>query len=101
MTSTWKWASGQWAGIHLDFAEAHKQLFLVVMDTYARWTEIVHMQSTTSAKTVEVLRNLFASNGLPQEVVTDNGPQLISCEMKTFLKLNGIKHNMSPAYHPA
>jgi hypothetical protein len=56
------------------------------MDAYARWPEIVHMQSTTSAKTVEVLRNLFASYGLPQEEVTDNSPQFTSCEMKTFLK---------------
>jgi hypothetical protein len=28
-------------------------MFLVVMDAYASWPEIVHKQSTTSAKTVE------------------------------------------------
>uniref|UniRef100_A0A8C9TGR2 Gypsy retrotransposon integrase-like protein 1 n=1 Tax=Scleropages formosus TaxID=113540 RepID=A0A8C9TGR2_SCLFO len=98
---TWKWSSGPWERIHLDFAEDHQQLFLIVMDAYARWPEIVPMQSTTSAKTIEVLRHLFAAYGLPQEVVTDNGPQFTSREFEQFLLLNGVKHTESPAYHPA
>nr|XP_055061179.1 uncharacterized protein K02A2.6-like [Misgurnus anguillicaudatus] len=98
---TWKWSTGPWERIHLDFAEDHQQMLLVVMDAHARWPEIFPMQSTTSAKTIEVLRNLFASYGLPQEVVTDNGPQFTSREFDEFLLLNGVKHTKSPAYHPA
>lgn len=98
---TWKWASGPWERIHLDFAEVNKQMFLVVMDAYARWPEIFHMQTTTSSKTIETLRGLFAAYGLPKEVVTDNGPQFISGEFETFLTMNAVKHIKTPAYHPA
>lgn len=59
------------------------------------------MQTTTSAKTIDVLRNIFASHGLPEEVVSDNGPQITSGEFKQFLRSNGIKQTLVPAYHPA
>ncbi len=37
---TWKWTAGPWERIHLDFAEANQQMFLVVMDAYSRWPDI-------------------------------------------------------------
>ena len=98
---TWKWASGPWERIHIDFAEVNKQMFLVVMDAYARWPEIINMQSTTASKTIEVLRDLFAAYGLPKEVVSDNGPQFTSSEFESFLTMNAVKHIKTPAYHPA
>ncbi|XP_048828016.1 uncharacterized protein K02A2.6-like [Brienomyrus brachyistius] len=98
---TWKWSSSPWERIHIDFAEDHKQMFLVVMDAYARWPEVIPMHTTTSAKTIDVLRTLFAAYGSPKEVITDNGPQFVSQEFETFLTRNGVKHIKSPAYHPA
>lgn len=40
-------------------------------------------------------------HGLPKELVSDNGPQLASREFRDFLKRNGVKHTLVPAYHPA
>ena len=59
------------------------------------------MSSTTSAKAIEMLRGIFASYGLPKELVSDNGPQLASSEFRDFLKKYGVKHTLVPAYHPA
>ncbi len=98
---TWKWASCPWERIHFDFAEVNKQMFLVVMDAYARWPEIIHMQTTTASKTIETLRTLFTAHGLPKEVVTDNGPQFTSGEFETFSKVMAVKHIKTPAYHLA
>lgn len=75
--------------------------FLVLVDSQSKWLEVVPMKTTTSAKTIEVLRNLFASQGLPEEVVSDNGPQFTSGEFKQFLRSNGIKQTLVLAYHPA
>ena len=49
--------------------------FLIVVDAYSKWLEVTPMGSMTSLKTIEVLRSLFARYGIPEEVVSDNGPQ--------------------------
>ena len=33
---------------------------------------------TTAEKTIEILRSLFSRFGLPNQIVSDNGPQFIS-----------------------
>ncbi|CAB4028416.1 Transposon Tf2-9 poly, partial [Paramuricea clavata] len=53
------------------------------------------------AKTIEVLRNLFARFGIPEQIVSDNGPQFVSEEFRSFMKSNGVKHITSAPYHPA
>ncbi len=59
------------------------------------------MTSTTSQKTIDELRKLFAAYGLPEQVVSDNGPQFVSDEFTTFLKSNGVKHIRCSPYHPS
>ena len=59
------------------------------------------MSSTTAPATIQVLFTLFSRYGYPQHVVSDNGPQFIAEEFKAFLKINGIKHTLTPPYHPA
>ena len=57
------------------------------------------MSSTTAVKTINVLHHLFATYGLPRQVVTDNGPQFTVEEFSCFLKSNGFKHITSTPYH--
>ena len=60
------------------------------------------MRNTSVENTVDIMRTtLFASYGLPEEVVSDNGPQFTSSVFKSFLKNNGVKQTLSPPYHPA
>ena len=63
--------------------------------------EIIPMSSTTTTATLRALRFLFSVHGLPEEMVSDNGPQFVSQEMKEFLKFNGICQCLSPPYHPS
>ena len=38
------------------------------------------MTSITTEKTINELHLIFAQQGLPEEVVSDNGPQFVSIE---------------------
>ena len=58
------------------------------------------MTSTTTEKTITELHKLFASFGLPEQVVSDNGSQFTSSEFDMFMKFNGIKHILTAPYHP-
>ena len=57
--------------------------------------------STTTHKTIEMLSHLFTAYGLPEEIVSDNGPQFVSDEMLHFMKMHGIQHTHVPRYHSA
>ena len=98
----WIWPDAPWRRIHIDFAGPFLgHMFFVVMDAHSKWPEVVTMKSTTAEKTIEVMRCLIAHHGIPDQVVSDNGPQFTSEEFKQFLKGNRIKHILSAPYHPA
>ncbi|XP_062500546.1 uncharacterized protein K02A2.6-like [Corticium candelabrum] len=59
------------------------------------------MSRVTSDSTISALREIFAKNGLPEQIVFNNGPQFTASEFENFCKSNGIKHMKSPPYHPA
>ena len=56
------------------------------------------MSDTT---TLEVLRQIFAVYGLPELIISDNGPQFLAKEFKACTTVNGINHVLSVSYHPA
>ena len=74
---------------------------LVITDAHSKWPEVYTMSSTTANKTITKLRETFARYGLPEQLISDNGPQFVSEELETFLRVNGVKHIRSSPYHPA
>ncbi|KAJ8015937.1 hypothetical protein DPEC_G00001890 [Dallia pectoralis] len=76
-------------------------MFLVMVDAHSKWPEVAIMKSTTAGKTIEKLGEVFSRFGSPLQLVSDNGPQLVSQEMTTFLQVNGVQHIRSAPYHPS
>ena len=76
-------------------------MFLVVMGAYSKWLEVHRMKSITSTATIERLRKMFATHGLPAALVSDNGSNFTSSEFQEFMERNGIKHIKVAPYHPA
>ena len=44
---------------------------------------------------------MFSSYGLPEQILSDNGPQFVAEEFASFVKANGIKHIKSAPYYPS
>ena len=98
----WEQPRHAWQRLHLDFLGPFlTHTFLVIVDAYSKWPEIIPMKSTTTHATIEALMPVFATHGLPVRVVTDNGPQFTSSEFADFMKVNGILHTRSAPYHPS
>ncbi len=76
-------------------------MFLVIIDAHSKWIDIHSTNSATSSTTTEKLQVSFASQGLPECVVTDNGTNCCSEEFETFLEQNCILHIKTYPYHPA
>ena len=95
----WEFPQRPWKRVHADFAGPYEgKMFLILVDAFSKVTP---MSTATSATTIDVLRAIFATHGLPEAFVTDNGPQFTSAEFKTFVEKNGIRHLRSAPYHPA
>ena len=59
------------------------------------------MPTTTATATANALRTIFSKYGLPESIVSDNGPPFQSAEYERFLKLNGIQRILVAPYHPS
>ena len=98
----WEWPGQPWTRLHVDYAGPYKgEMFFVLVDAHSKWLEVHLMKSTTSTATIEKLREIFATHGLPRTVVSDNGPNFSSREFEVFMSQNGIKHIKVSPYHPA
>ncbi|XP_039213747.1 uncharacterized protein K02A2.6-like, partial [Crotalus tigris] len=98
----WEETQSPWSRVHIDYAGPFQgQFFLVLVDSHSKWLEVVPVSSTTTAKTIQVLRGIFAAHGLPDVIVSDNGPQFTSSEFQAFLQANMIRHATSAPFHPS
>ena len=98
----WVKPTGPWQRVHLDYAGPFKGSFwLILYDAYSKWPEVVNTGKVCNGRvTIKAMREIFARTGLPQLLVTDNGPSLVSEEMEIFLEGNGVTHLSTPTYHP-
>ncbi|XP_041473613.1 uncharacterized protein K02A2.6-like [Lytechinus variegatus] len=98
----WEWPAEKWQRVHIDYAgPIDGYMLLVVVDAYSKWPEVAVTKSTTSERTIDLLRAIFARNGVPEQLVSDNGPQFTSAEFKDFVTRNGMKHITSAPFHPS
>ena len=98
----WEMPQQPWKQLHLDFAGPFEgQMWLIIVDTCSKWPQVIAMTSTTAERTVDILRSLFSRYGIPDQIVTDNGPQFTAEEFNKFCLGNGIKHTLTAPYHPS
>ena len=98
----WKWPAEPWSRLHIDHAGPFLgKTFLLLIDAHSKWLEIVTVPSTSSQSTIQELRKIFATHGLPETIVSDNATSFTSAEFKEFVAKNGIRHITSAPYHPA
>ena len=77
-------------------------MFLLVVDSLSEWLEVEILPiKVSSERNIKSLRSLFARYGLPDKLVSDNGPQFVSHVFKQFTCNNGEKHIRSSPRHPA
>ncbi|XP_060547412.1 uncharacterized protein K02A2.6-like [Pantherophis guttatus] len=98
----WERPKGPWSRIHIDFAGPfHGQTFMVVVDAFSKWMESKLMKATTTDAVIRELRQLFTTHGLPDILVSDNGPQFTATQFEGYLVELGVRHILSAPFHPA
>ena len=95
-------SSQPWQTLHADLCGPLPtgESLLVMVDTCSRWPEVHIVKSTTSTVIIKRMKTAFATHGIPEEIVTNNGPQFISTEFTSYLSSCGIKHRRVTPYWP-
>ena len=60
--------------VGIDLFEYQGEHYLVIVDYYSKYPEVVRMHSTSSIEVINQLKQIFGKHGIPQIVVSDNGP---------------------------
>lgn len=89
-----------WQQIAIDICEKKGQMYLIVSDYYSRFIKILHLPMTTTAQVINRLKATFARFGIPEQIVSDNGPQFTSELWTEFRDRYDFEHVTSSPYNP-
>ena len=64
-----------WQKVGTDMFVYKQATYLLVVDNASSYVEIAKLAETTSPDVILHLRSIFARHGIPETVVSDNGPQ--------------------------
>ncbi|RXN36284.1 Integrase core domain [Labeo rohita] len=71
-----------------------------LIDYFSKWPEVGFVSSVTTETVLKFLTTIFAREGNPCTITTDNGLQFTSSKFADFVKTQGIKHIKTSVYHP-
>lgn len=86
--------------VHIDFFYFKKDVFLILVDSFSKFFDVLLMSKTDALAVMGKLRTVFAYFGLPKTIVMDNGPPFRSEKYVKFCESNNIKLVHSPIYKP-
>ncbi|XP_061506862.1 uncharacterized protein K02A2.6-like [Anopheles gambiae] len=97
----WMKANAPWQRVHVDYAgPIEGDYFLLAIDSFSKWPEIIPTKTISSTATIRILRNIFARFGMPTVLVSDNGTQFTSADFAEFCNTNGVEHIRTAPFHP-
>lgn len=88
-----------WAKIGTDLCSFDGKDYLVTVDYFSNFGEIDFLETTKPKTVIRKLRALFARYGIPDTVISDNGPHFSCKEFEEFAKRWEFEHvTSSPTY---
>ena len=91
--------SRPWQFVAADLFELNGKSYLVTVDYFSDFFELDHLRSTSSVYVIKKLKGHFARHGIPEKLVTDNGPQFVSWDFLKFSKEWDFEHRTSSPRH--
>ncbi len=96
-----------WSHLGVDFitdllASEGNTCVLVVIDRFSKSCHLLPLKGLpTAMETAEIMfYNIFRYYGIPEDIVSDRGPQFISRVWRAFFSLLGVTISLLSGYHP-
>ncbi|KAL0177344.1 hypothetical protein M9458_026238, partial [Cirrhinus mrigala] len=96
-----------WSHLGVDFmtdlpSSDGNTCILVIIDRFSKFCRLIPLKGLpTALETAETLFNhVFRYYGIPEDIVSDRGPQFISRVWRSFFRLLGVTISLFSGYHP-
>ncbi|XP_062849175.1 uncharacterized protein K02A2.6-like [Trichomycterus rosablanca] len=89
-----------WQKLAADLCEHKGHHYLIVIDYFSRWLEILNLPKTNSDTVIQKLKSIFTRFGTPEELMTDNGPQFSADQFRRFAAEYNFQHVTSSPHFP-
>ena len=89
-----------WSQLGADLFVFNGNNYLILVDYYSSFIELSLLHTTTSQQIITHLKSQFARHGIPDRVITDNGPQFSSDVFRQFTKDYCFQHCTASPYYP-
>ena len=88
-----------WSRVAVDMFTLERKEYIVLVDYYSDFIEVQELSDATFATVTQFLKEQFSRHGIPDVLVSDNGPQLTSHEFSTFAREWEFRHVTSSPHH--
>ena len=69
-------------------------------DYFSRFLEVIKSTATTTSAVISIMKAVFSRHGIPELLISDNGPQYQSHEIKQFSQAYEFVHVTSSLHYP-
>ena len=89
-----------WQNIACDLMDLSGYAYLVTVDTYSDFIEVDRVSSKSASEIIRLLKSQMARHGIPEKLMTDNGPPFSSSEFARFSREFEFRHVTSSPRYP-
>lgn len=89
-----------WQKVATDLFYHNGKTYIITVDYYSRFFEIAPLKSITTENAISHLKSFFCRHGIPEIVVSDNGPQFAAATFSQFGEEWGFTHLTSSPHYP-
>ncbi|CAB4008143.1 Transposon Ty3-G Gag-Pol poly [Paramuricea clavata] len=88
-----------WQRVGIDLFELERKHYLITADYFSDFVELDHLKNISSVQVIRKIKSYFARHGIPEQVITDNGPQFVAHDFQIFTKEWDFEHITCSPYH--
>lgn len=100
-------ADRPWKILSVDFlgplprSKEGNTILLVLIDCFTKYTILCPMRKADTVNMIKLIeKEVFFKFGVPEIIISDNGPQFIANDFQHFLETHSVKHWPNAVYHP-
>ena len=84
----------------MDYFYMNGRLYILICDYFSKFPFLFQVKTTSFANLKDHLEELFSVEGIPDEIMSDNGPPFNGKEFSSYLTGLGIRHTTSSPNYP-